>query len=215
MGETEYLQELLFCSVPERIREVCHTCLCASNPWGLSKVLPGGTDKPKEQQHPRECLMPKAASIHSWAGAEQVAQCKNYQEPQLSARSRMYVPVSYTHRQWCHAPVCSSQLKLGRMEMQLLPPTSMHREGTQLILLCTFTPELPLKCFLRWFLSLPLWNVCIEPSKNLLLNLQDKIILKSLHIQHWCREPAKAVQETFSFKYQYCKTSPSPSITKD
>lgn len=206
------------------------TCLCASNPWGLSKVLPGGTEtSPRSSSIPgNQCLMPRSC-IYSqlgwgWAG---LLRARGYQEqPSLTAGANIWAvsaKVKDAHALWAALtgsdampPVLSCQLKLGRMEMQLLPLPSVHKEGTELTLLCTFTPELPFKCFLRWFLPLPQLNICIEPSKNLLLNLQDKIILKYLHcIQHWCRVPEKVILETFSFKHQYCKISPPPSITKD
>lgn len=227
MGEIAYSKDLLFCSVPERIHEVCHSwpaCVHQIHEDSGKSCL----EIQRQVQHPRECLMPRS-SIHSqlgwgWAG---LLSPRRYQGPVkpdswcqlLGSKCQgqgCTCPVSHTHRQWCHAPVFSSQLNLGRMEMHLLPPTSMHREGTDLTLFCTFTPEMPLKCFLRWFLPLPQLNICIEPSKNLLLNLQDKIILKYLHcIQHWCRQTEKVVHETFFFKYHYCKTSPPPSVTKD
>lgn len=224
----EYLKELLFCSVPERTHEVCHTW-----PAFMHQIHEDSGKSCLEVQRQVQGAasqgMPHARKLHLFtAGLElsRFAQCKKVPRAsqawllvpasgQWAPRSRMYVPCEL-HLTGSDAmpTVFSFQLKLGRMEMQLLPPTSVRREGRELTLLCTFIPELHLKCFLST-LPLPQLNICIKPSKNLLLNLQDKIILKYLHlIQHWCREPEKVVWETFSFKYQYCKTSPPPSITK-
>lgn len=139
--------------------------------------------------------MPRAKKLHLFTaelGLSRFAQCRKVPRGsqawllvpasgQWVPRSRMYMPCELHSQAVIPCPVFSSQLKLGRMEMRLLSHTSMHREGTELTLLCTFTPELPLKCFLRWFLPLPQLNICIELSKNLFLNLQDKIILKYLH----------------------------------
>lgn len=123
-------------------------------------VSPGDTERsprssiPGKAQHHSTCLMPRSCISSqlglSWAGLLRARRC---QEPlkhdswcQLLGNKFQGQGCTCSVEQRLHLTgsaalhsVFSSQLKLGRTEMQLLPPTSLHREGTGLMLLSPLT----------------------------------------------------------------------------